>query len=78
MFTLDFPGGSNQQPRVEFADKKPAKLIGQCEELDGQALCTYASQNGAACAVSPTLVNGLFAQGREVRLRCHRSLLMLT
>lgn len=54
---LDFPAKSGQQREVELVDAKVAKVVRQCDELDGQFLFQYLDQEGAAHSVNSTDVN---------------------
>lgn len=54
---LDFPGKSRQRREVELADAKVAKVIRQCEEIDGQFLFQYLDKNGECCSIGSSDVN---------------------
>lgn len=55
--SLDFPGKSGQRRKIEFADKKVAKVISDCEDIDGQFLFSYATEGGHEQSVDSTAVN---------------------
>lgn len=55
--SLQFPGKSGQQREVEFRDAKTAKVIQQCEDLDGRFLFCYIGSDGNSHPVSSTDVN---------------------
>ncbi|MEQ8208765.1 MAG: hypothetical protein RH917_02955 [Lacipirellulaceae bacterium] len=55
--SLDFPAKSGKQRSVEFSDKKIAKVVQQCEELDGQYLFCYRDREGELRSVESTQVN---------------------
>jgi DNA topoisomerase-1 len=54
---LDFPGKSGQHHEVEFTDRKTAKVIRQCEEIDEQFLFCYRDGDGEFCRIRSTDVN---------------------
>lgn len=56
--SLDFPGKSGKQRELEFSDRKVARVIQQCEELDGQFLFCYEDDAGEPVHVDSTDVNG--------------------
>ncbi len=43
---IEFQGKSGKQRSVAFSDSKVAKVIGQCEEIDGQFLFKYLDESG--------------------------------
>lgn len=53
---LDFIGKSGKRREIEFSDAKVAKVIRQCEEIDGQFLFSY-QQNGTLTSVTSSEVN---------------------
>lgn len=55
--TLDFPAKSGKQRYVDFKDKKVAKVIRQCQSLDGQYLFAYRDADGEAMSVTSSDVN---------------------
>ena len=55
--SLDFPGKSGQQRELEINDEKVARVIQQCEEIDGQFLFCYQTDRGASETVNSTDVN---------------------
>jgi len=55
--SLDFPGKSGQQREVDFADRKLAKIICECEEVDGQHLFSYDDDGGKVSPITSTIVN---------------------
>lgn len=50
--SLEFPSKSGQKRDIEFSDKKVAKVIEQCEEIDGQYLFTYQQGNSSSRVTS--------------------------
>ncbi len=54
---LDFPGKSGQQHEVEFVDEKVAKVIRQCEEIEGQYLFSYLDEDNEPRPITSTDVN---------------------
>ncbi len=59
---LDFPSKSRQQREVELADAKVAKVVCQCEEIDGQFLFQYLDETGEAHAICSSDVNVALAE----------------
>lgn len=55
--SLDFPGKSDQRQKLEFRDRKIAKVIRQCAELNGQFLFSYANDQGKPARIDSTHVN---------------------
>ncbi len=55
--SLDFPGKSGKRQEVEFTDRKVAKVIRQCEEIEGHYLFSYAGEDGELCQASSSDVN---------------------
>ncbi len=55
--SLDFPGKSGQQHEIEFSDAKTAKVIRQCEQIDGQYLFCYRDAAGEYRDIHSTDVN---------------------
>ncbi|TWT54834.1 Eukaryotic DNA topoisomerase I, catalytic core [Rubripirellula amarantea] len=55
--SLDFPGKSGQQQKVEFRDRKVATVIEQCQELDGQFLFMYETQCGDTAVMQSSDIN---------------------
>jgi len=55
--SLDFPAKSGKRRVVNFRDKKTAKVVRQCEELDGQYLFGYVDESGVEKAVDSSAVN---------------------
>jgi DNA topoisomerase I len=55
--SLDYPGKSGQRQEVEFTDAKVAKVIRQCEQLDGQFLFSYLDGDGEPHRVDSGDVN---------------------
>lgn len=55
--SLDFRGKSGKRREIEFWDRKMAKVISQCEEIDGQFLFCYFDRSGEECDVSSSTVN---------------------
>lgn len=55
--TLDFPAKSGKQRYVDFKDKKVAKIIRQCQSLDGQYLFAYRNGDGEPTNVTSSDVN---------------------
>jgi DNA topoisomerase-1 len=60
--TLNFVGKSGKEHVIEFHDPKVAKVVRQCEDLDGQRLFSYAGEDGEARSVTSTLVNRYLAE----------------
>lgn len=54
---LEFPGKSGQQHEIELVDEKVAKVVRQCEEIEGQFLFQYFDSDGVAHSVSSSDVN---------------------
>jgi DNA topoisomerase-1 len=54
---LDFPGKSGKRHEVEFTDRKVAKVIRQCEEIEGHYLFSYLDEQGRLCQATSTDVN---------------------
>ena len=54
---LDFPGKSGKQREVGLSDRKVAKVIDGCSELDGQYLFSYKGPNDQVCRLDSTAVN---------------------
>ncbi len=50
-------GKSGQHRELEFADKKIAKVISECADIDGQFLFCYKTADGDYLAVDSTAVN---------------------
>jgi DNA topoisomerase-1 len=46
VISLDFPGKSGKRREVQFSDAKTARVIRQCQELDGQYLFGYRDETG--------------------------------
>lgn len=59
---LNFPGKSGQQREVELADAKVAKVVRQCEEIDGHFLFQYVDKDGECCSISSSDVNEALAK----------------
>ena len=59
---LDFPAKSGQQREVELDDAKVAKVVRQCEEIDGQFLFQYLDANGEAHSINSTDVNEILQE----------------
>ncbi len=55
--SLDFPGKSGKRNEVEFTDRKVAKVIRQCEEIDGHYLFSYLGEDGQLCQATSSDVN---------------------
>ncbi len=55
--SLEFPGKSGQLREVDFSDKKLAAIISECEEVDGQYLFSYQSEEGKVSPITSTIVN---------------------
>lgn len=55
--SLDFPGKSGQQRELELNDEKVARVIQQCEEIDGQFLFCYQSGHQTSETINSTDVN---------------------
>ena len=53
---LDFPGKSGKRSEVEFTDRKVAKVIRQCEEIEGHYLFSY-FENDQLCQATSSDVN---------------------
>ena len=54
---LDFPGKSGKRSEVEFTDRKVAKVIRQCEEIEGHYLFSYLGEQGELCPATSSDVN---------------------
>jgi len=55
--SLDFPAKSGKRRVINFRDKKTAKVVRQCEELDGQFLFGYVDEDGVEQTVDSSSVN---------------------
>ena len=55
--SLDFPGKSGKRQEIEFSDAKVAKVIQQCEEIDGQFLFCYRDDDDTETTVVSSNVN---------------------
>ena len=55
--SLDFPGKSGKRQEVEFSDAKVAKVIEQCEEIDGQFLFCHHGDDGSETTIASSDVN---------------------
>ncbi len=55
--SLDFPGKSGKRQEVEFTDQKVAKVIRQCEEIEGHYLFSYLDESGELCQATSSDVN---------------------
>lgn len=55
--SLDFPGKSGKRREIEFSDKKTAKVIKKCEELEGQFLFCYKDKSGNYQPVESSDIN---------------------
>ena len=55
--SLDFPGKSGQRREVEFSDPKVARVVAQCEEIDGHYLFCFVDGGGDDCRIDSTAVN---------------------
>jgi DNA topoisomerase-1 len=55
--SLDFPSKSGQRHVSEFRDKKVARVIAQCEDVEGQFLFCYQDERGDYQPVNSTDVN---------------------
>lgn len=55
--SLDFPGKSGKRAEVEFTDRKVAKVVRQCEEIEGHYLFSYFDEAGQQCQASSSDVN---------------------
>lgn len=55
--SFDFPGKSGQRQEVEFNDAKVARVVRQCEELDGQFLFSWLDNDKKEQSVSSAEVN---------------------
>jgi DNA topoisomerase I len=54
---LSFTGKGGQEQEISFSDPKLARVIRQCEELNGQYLFCYCSGPGEECRVTSTDIN---------------------
>jgi DNA topoisomerase I len=64
---LNFPGKSSQQQEIDLSDRKVAKVIRECEDIDGQFLFQYIGEDNNAKPVSSSDVNGyLHELGDEI------------
>lgn len=54
---LDFPSKSGQRCEMEFTDRKVARVIRQCEEIDGKFLFCYRDDEGQDQPIHSTDVN---------------------
>lgn len=55
--SLSFPGKSGRRSEIEIDDAKAAKVVHRCQEIDGQFLFCYRSDDGAYESVDSTDVN---------------------
>ncbi len=55
--TLDYPSKSGKHREIEFSNRKVAKVLSECEELDGQYLFCYHAKDDRLCRVDSTDVN---------------------
>lgn len=55
--TLDFPGKSGKRSEVAFTDRKVAKVIRQCEEIEGHYLFSYLDESGQQVQATSSDVN---------------------
>ncbi len=55
--SLDFPGKSGKRNEVQFTDRKVAKVIQQCEEIEGRYLFSYLDEDGKVCHATSSEVN---------------------
>jgi DNA topoisomerase I len=55
--SLDFPGKSGRHQEIEISDPTVAKVIRQCEEINGQYLFCYGGDDGETCRIDSTDVN---------------------
>lgn len=55
--SLDFPGKSGVRNEIAFTDRKVARLIRQCEEIDGHYLFSYFDETGNLCQATSSDVN---------------------
>lgn len=62
LISLNFPGKSGQQHEIEFSDPKTARVIEQCEEINGQYLFCYRCADGEFSPVNSTEVNSYLQQ----------------
>jgi DNA topoisomerase I len=63
--SLAFPGKSGKEQEIEFHDEKTARVIRQCEEVDGQFLFCYHNGSGRLHAVDSTEVNAYLREISE-------------
>lgn len=55
--SLDFPGKSGQTRAIDFSDRKTAKVIRQCQDLDGQFLFCFHNDQQDRQNVTSSMVN---------------------
>lgn len=55
--SLDFPGKSGRQREIELSDRKLARVVDHCTEIDGQFLFCYRTANGDYRPIDSSDVN---------------------
>jgi len=60
--SLNFPGKSGKDQEISFRDPKTARVVRQCESLDGQYLFCYRTEAGDYTPVDSTMVNAYLAE----------------
>lgn len=66
--SLEFPGKSRKRRSIEFRDRKVANVIEQCQDLDGQFLFMFESDDGHPSEVRSTDVNRYLAQVAKAKI----------
>lgn len=72
---LDFPGKSGKRSEVEFTDRKVAKVIRQCEEIEGHYLFSYFNEQEQLCQATSSDVNNYLreAAGQAITAKDFRT-----